>query len=685
MVKREIKDFLMEYGGETYECQAPASLSSVLSKRGKQISEEAAFVDFTTELDVSDAALALKYVFLRIKGVEAPAVLLLNGEQIATLGGEKSCYSIDVRDRLNVGNNTLTVRFSNDNISPSRVGIFEPFEMVRFNNAAIREVAVSQKHEGGSVSVGVSVLLDGSPENVRAVATLVSSAGQIYYAGLTGGRGNIVVNDPLYWWPHGYGIQNLYKLTVNLYGESEIDDTVEFKIGLRTIVTASNADGSLFEVNGAKIMPMGAVYDSFDDPSSPSFVKKLEAYVTSAAIANYNTFVIPKDARRPSEKFFELCDLHGIMVAEEIGNVSDEALARIKSQSHHPSFAFLDIIGVEDGLEELLDRIDREVPNIEFCEYPTREEYPAHPSLPSEKTLLPIIPEDERHLFSKSVEALAKKDYISKMLLSVAERYPYPRSLSDFGYASKLASADIISKEISSARIARGAEGRAVFSSIGDSEESISSSAIDSQARWKALQYSAQKFFAPIAVFASEKGGAVTFNISNERKLDFEGSLEYRIADSKNITVYKNSEAASVDALVSKKLFVRDLSEYVSGHEDEYFLEYVLKEGTTVLYRDTLLFVPEKHFKFENPYITAEIAGSDRRFSMTLTARSFARRVELDFDGTDAVFSDNYFDITSGAPIKITFNVIGKIEASYHLSEVLKIRSIYDLMPKKDN
>ena len=167
--------------------------------------------------------------------------------------------------------------------------------------------------------------------------------------------------------------------------------------------------------------------------------------------------------------------------------------------------------------------------------------------------------------------------------------------------------------------------------------------------------------------------------MSSQRKLDFSGTVEYKIANAKNVTVHQGTEPLELDGMVTKKLFTKDLSEYIKGHEKEYYLEYCLREGASVIYSNVLLFVPEKHFAFEDPEIVCEISGADKKFSMTVTAKKFAKDVEFDFDGVDAVLSDNYINITTSSPLKITLNVPTGIESALHLKKELKVRSIYDV------
>lgn len=290
-----------------------------------------------------------------------------------------------------------------------------------------------------------------------------------------------------------------------------------------------------------------------------------------------------------------------------------------------------------------------------------------------------MIADDERNLFSHDIEAIAEEGAIRDMLLSVADRYPYPSGLVDFAYASALAAAHSLGAEVKYSRLMPDSSWRGVFYRLNDRDMTISASAIDCRGRWKPLQYYAARYFAPITLYADLKDGKVTFSASSQRRIDCIGTLEYRIADASNDTIYKSSVECEIASMTSQELHTADIGEYISGHEREYYLEYFIKEGSSILGRGTMLFVPEKHFKFKKPNIHALISGADRRFSITLASNVFVKDLEIGFDGVDAVFEDNYIDLTSNAPVKIGFTVTGGIETAFHLKELLEIRSVVDL------
>lgn len=676
MVRREIKNFELKILGESLACSTPCSVKSVLSASGKEIESLGSSVSFEAVISATDESLSMKNFYLRVRGIKRPAEIFLGEKKICACDGVTPIYNLNMAGLLSKGDNRLSVRFEvAEGEDILYAGLSESFEILRFGSAIIDGLSLTQKHEEGAVTLGIKLDLIGDSSSVRAVATLVSSTGQIYYAGLTGGKGSILIRDPLYWWPKGLGVQNLYRLTVNLYGESDIEDTAEMRIGLRTV---ESADGKTLFVNGCEMIPMGAVYISDGDPDFTSADKRVEVQISAAGAAGYNCLVVPLSSPTPSEKFYELCDIHGIVVIEEHSVIDGAAVDSLRRRIHHASLCLIDLLSCEN-IKLYEARINDSLSGLKAVTVNSLPKYVSSPALPSMKSIRAVIDEGERSLFSRSIEAIAEEGAIKDMLMSVADRYPYPSDLSGFAYASALASAYKVGEAIKNSRLSRGASGRGVFNRLSDNSLKISPSAIDYRGRWKPLQYYCPRYFAPLAVYAEAKDGRVSFSASNLRRLDFIGTLEYRIADASNYTIFKGSENCEITSMTEGEIFVADLGEVISGHESEYYLEYYLKEGSSTISKKTLLFVPEKHFGFKRPYLKTVITGQDRRFSITLSANTFVKDLEIGFDGVDAVFSDNYIDLTSEAPVKIDFTVTGATQTTYHLKDVLEIRSVWDL------
>ena len=625
-------------------------------------------------LRTDSGELQSKHHTLAVRGVRGRFCLYVNEEMIGeSEKGEDSYF--DLSGKLAHGDNLIELRFLGEGEALLCSGIVGKIEYLRYENAIIKEISVNRKIEGGTVTLGVGVAMLGEAEHVRAVATLVSSSGQIYYGGLTRGRGNIVIKDPLYWWPKGLGVQNLYKLTVNLYGESEIEDTRETRVGIRKISTPVNPNSSSLEANGVPFLPMGAVVGQVKEADPDVYDRKLRGLVASAAASNFNTLLVPRNVTLPS-RFYELCDVHGIVVIREFTGKEDSAFAELVTLSTHPSLGLLDLIGAGDDIPHIVEKLQTLRPDLEFSNHERIPVYSSEISLANEKTYNEKLPSGQRNLFSKTALSLMG-DLSIKLLSGISESYLCPSGLSDAAYLSGLVASEKIGEKMKRARLECG-KGRAVFSSINEEDAIVSSSSIDFCMRKKALHYKAAKFFSPLAVFADRDGLSVCFSVSNERRLAFIGQLELKIIDNQNRVIYKEIADCQVPKNSSKKLFTKDLTEYVSGHENEYYLEYYIREGLSVASRGTLLFTEPKSFEFSDPKIDAKIVGHDRRYSITLTSSAYAKDVEIDFDGADAVFYENYIDLTQNAPYKISFVLANGEDNAAALTRALRIRSLYD-------
>lgn len=675
MLRYEIKQFLLDIDGrEQGTVTVPFTLYSGLDELG--LAEKSAVnkkcnvekVRATATVFIGAEMYTAKHSYIRMSGAHSPCLVFVNGVLVGECQGGSGRLLFDLGDNIKSGENTLTLEFS----SPEwDAGIFSVVELLRFNNSIIDDVRISEEREGGSVSLNVEISTIGSSENSRGVATLISGAGQIYYGGFSDGKATIRISDPLFWYPQGLGVQNIYKLTVNLYGESEAEDTLEFKVGLRKVTAG---EGALLSVNEVSLLPMGAVYIPERIYSPGESKRRTAAYITSAAMAGFNCFVIRGD-RLPDNSFFDLCDVHGIAVIYEATDLSKVSLASIASAAHHPSFVHLDVAIEED--ESLIAKIKEALPDLDFSFVPVASEYFGEASIPSDKVTYSVIAPEDRNVFSREMEKQSGGACLA-MAASAAEKYLYAGTPSDFAYLTRLTQAENTKAQMLKRREALGGDGRAVFSEIS-AQRLISPSSLDTEAGWKALQYYAKGFFAPVTLSVKTDGTSVSFTVINNRAVAVFGVIEYQVKDNENNLIYKYSEEIDVAEGSVRTVFTHDLGEYITSHESDRYVEYSFIEGTSTLSEGTVLFVEPKFFSYKNPELKAEISGADRRYSITLSAEAYAGKVELGFADTDAVFSDNYFDITSEVPVKISFTATSPVETVKSLKKQLKIRSLYDI------
>ena len=719
MTRSEIKNFTISYGKcGSFSAEAPCTLFSVLSERGIFVgakNEEEKFFwqgyfdspcEFSSEISLTPLDLQKKYIYMRLSGLDGIAEIYLNDNFLIKSYNPAETHTLDIKRYVRAGANRLSIKFlpegrdsfgkaahqseSEYGLSVPDAGIVGRVELLKFNNAVIDNLYISQRKEGESVVFSMRMETLGNADSVKAVATLVSGAGQVYYGGFNRGLGSIVVRQPLYWWPRGLGMQNLYKLTVNLYGETDIEDTKELTVGIGDIGLNPEKEGPPSVANGVGYMPLGMIYTPASDIMSAISDEKIEAMIISLAKANANTLVISGSGGFADERLLSACDRHGIVVWQELpygkenSTLSPESYVKgvassLRRLAHHPSLAVIVDSLRMDKSGELLTVIKNTAPALSFmsCDEYSRLPKLSYPAIPDDKTLNELAGRGA-NLFSEAVEWHGGES-IQDMLTDGMREYLYAENLSDFGYMTRLLQARAAESYTYSRRLDRESGSAAIISRLADSRATISDAMLDYHCRPKALLSYAKDFFAPIVIIPKVDGGRVSFAISNERRQAFEGLIYYRILDAKNNIVYNGADDVSVPEMSVAGFEGRDFTDVIRGHENEYYLEYGLRDGAVSVTRKTLLFVAPKRFRFADPDIKAQISGSGRSHTITLRAEAFAKDVEVSFEGYDVVLSDNYIDITSQTPVKLNLTVTSGAVSSFELEDALHIRSVYNI------
>ena len=779
MKKQIIKNFRLDYSEYTgLDCTAPCSLCSVLLEhsliKDPYYGENASLLCglpettavFYTTFHLSNEEYIQSNILLRFHGLDTLCRIVLNGEELGKTDNIHRTYTFDVKGMVNYGENTLRLEFSpttpfvrgaqfkrSSEFFPAELdmGIFRDIELISFSHKIIDEIVVRQVHnEDGSVRVNLEMTTLGLDTMSRAVANLVSPGGESYYCGLIGGKGSILLKNPNLWWPNGLGVQNLYRLSVNLYSDSELEDSRDIRIGLRTLALSKggNAEGEREEpalvVNGVKFFTMGARYTTEDYILSRASKEHTRTILQGCKLAHFNSISVCGGGVYPPDYFYDLCDEMGLVVWQDVmyASLSDNIECYIDSTkaeltdnlsriAHHPS------LGVVMGNSELMEcaSIGENTATYSENDNPTDTEHltssivkailpdtvylnsiearwrnsagllqdnesalsqyisldsePLIPeyayisevgveSLPAYKSVSNFAGEGDLNLFSPTMEAhQSSEDSYQRMLSSLARQYRYACDFDSLIYATQLVSADIIRTNVEYARSHRGEYMGYMFGQLNDSFPCASCSSIDYYGRWKALHYYAKRFFAPVLVSASNDGARVKFTLSSEQRIVYNGRFSYELLDNKNNRIFADAFDISMDACSTLELPVVDFSDKLKGHEREYYLAYSIV-GNTASSFGTILFVPPKSFDFLPPKIDREIDGNLRDYTITLTSDVYAHGVELDFTEVDAIFEDNYFDLTSGSAHRIHFTT-REVTTPEALRRQIRIKTVYDI------
>ncbi|MCX6329586.1 MAG: beta galactosidase jelly roll domain-containing protein [Bacteroidia bacterium] len=170
--------------------------------------------------------------------------------------------------------------------------------------------------ENGTLSVSIS------PENFtgasikfsRSIAVQGSKSAAVDLNG-TNTR-DLIISNPMLWWPNGYGKPNLYRIRLQYSGVSGISDDTTFIFGIRTVSTkAVNVNGFWrrdFYVNGKRIQLVGGAWvpDMMLNRDSTRYDYEMHL----CRNANVNLVRIWGGGVTPCDEFFEAADRYGLLV-----------------------------------------------------------------------------------------------------------------------------------------------------------------------------------------------------------------------------------------------------------------------------------------------------------------------------------------------------------------------------------
>lgn len=358
--------------------------------------------EYSCEFQLSDNLLDYSNIELVFEGLDTYADVFVNGELILTADNMFRRWRMPCKKYLRVGLNSLRIRFEspinkilpimenipyrlpagNDQGEKTSVytrkapyqfgwdwgprfvtcGIWRPvyleaWDWVRIDNVYLRQDGLSE--ESAQLTAAVEILSTkpaaveisiGSENNsfVEARQDFKLKRG-VNYVSIP-----LEINNPILWWPNGYGEQHLYSISTQVLLDGEQIDSTTTRIGLRSVELRQKSDqwGKSFEfvVNGIPIFAKGGNWipaDSFPSRMTPQRYRHL---LGSCAAANMNMVRVWGGGIYEDTVFHEICDELGLMVWQDfmfacsmypgdpefLENVRSEAIDNVKRLRNHP-------------------------------------------------------------------------------------------------------------------------------------------------------------------------------------------------------------------------------------------------------------------------------------------------------------------------------------------------------------
>lgn len=296
-------------------------------------------------------------------------------------------------------------------------------------------------------------------------------------------------------------------------------------------------------------------------------------------------------------------------------------------------------------------------------------------SYPSVKTIKTFCEDKDMNCFSRVMENHQKcKAGNTKILTYLSENYLYPTSFENLVYASQLLQADAIKYGVEHFRRIRGVCMGSLYWQINDCWPVASWASVDYFGRYKALQYAAKKFYAPVAMGIFREDNEITVNVSNETMSGFDGKLKIFVCKNNFDVISQKECSVSVKSLSSSDITTVDV-ETDNVYDTYVYFELYDANGVHVMSQTELLTVP-KHYEWQKPDISYEIINSGETTELLFKSDCFAKSVFVDFKDFDCVMSDNYFDITNKNGYKVD---LLKKYTDEEIKNNITVKSVYDI------
>lgn len=302
-------------------------------------------------------------------------------------------------------------------------------------------------------------------------------------------------------------------------------------------------------------------------------------------------------------------------------------------------------------------------------------------SFPSLKTVESFTLPADRNIFSYVMEKHQRNELANgKIMEYISQTFLYPGTFELLLYASQLLQAEAIRYGVEHWRRNRGRCMGAIYWQMNDCWPVASWASIDYYGRWKALHYAARRFFAPVLLSCEEEGllsqtidvnaqafevkKRARFSVSNETMQTFDGTVEWSLRNPASEVLQNGQIEVHTGALSAE--WVGDFDFNEAKVYENYISYRLLGENGAEISCDSVLFCPPKHFAFVDPQLQVESNGRE----IKVTARAYARGVEIEFPDSDVVLSDNYFNMDAGTK---TVRVLrGEVKT-------VTVRSVYDI------
>ena len=288
-------------------------------------------------------------------------------------------------------------------------------------------------------------------------------------------------------------------------------------------------------------------------------------------------------------------------------------------------------------------------------------------------------PADRASIFTPVMLAHQKNNEGNSIIHDYLLRdYAEPKNFASFLYVSQVLQAEGLKIGAEHFRRSRPETMGSLYWQLNDCWPVASWSSIDYYGRWKALQYYARRFYAPVLVSPHVEDGAVKVYVVSDKTTSTMGKLRVRLMDFKGKVLLEDQHDINIDPLASKVYLDWPLAKVTQAGAADTTPVFVVAEvssGGKQLSRNLLYLAPTKEVHLIPATLDVQTTQANGSYKVRVTSPVLARDVYVSFGGVDASVSDNYFDLLPGEIAEIAVKSNATLD---ELKAQMKVISLTD-------
>lgn len=305
-------------------------------------------------------------------------------------------------------------------------------------------------------------------------------------------------------------------------------------------------------------------------------------------------------------------------------------------------------------------------------------------SLPDLKTIESFAQPEDYFLSSEVFKSHQKcANGNDKMIYYIASRFNLPARFEDYIYLSQVTQQECIADATEHWRRHKGRCNGSMYWQFNDCWGVCSWSSFDYYGNYKALQYKAKHFNAPLSVSVEDTEEYINIFALNDLNSDQKLTVEYEIFDFVSGTLEKESKEINLDKVSNVQVFSLNVKDIKSKYDyKQTAIASRLYQDGKLLMQKVTLFNKEKNLNLPKAKLKTKITMFDNHIEIRVHSDKYARFVKIESSKSVLPMSDNFFDLLPGE----TKTIIMKKDKNMTIEDLAQSISVYSLCNiKPDN